>query len=119
MTSEPRITVQIDAEAGAAYVRLGRGQVARTVEFNDEIFVDLDEFDVALGIELLDLDTSLPLDRFAERFHIDTATLGLLVAAIRWAPKTTVSSGNATPEPAYGTLVAGKDEVVLTLVPST
>lgn len=93
MPVEPGVSVQIDAEAEAAYLRLGRGQVARTVEFADDIFVDLDEFNVVLGIELLDLETSLPLDDLAEQFHIKTATLALLVRAIQWGtPRPTLSS---------------------------
>lgn len=100
MPAEPRVSVQIDAEAEAAYLRLGRGQVARTVEFAEDIFVDLDEFGVVLGIELLDLEMSLPLDDLAEHFHINTATLALLVRAIQWG----------TPRPTLSSTAAGRQE---------
>lgn len=104
MPTEPGVSVQIDAEAEAAYLRLGRGQVARTVEFAEDIFVDLDEFGVALGIELLDLETPLPLDDLAEQFHIKTATLALLVRAIQWG----------TPRPTLSSTAAGRHETPAT-----
>ncbi|MGI9002157.1 MAG: DUF2283 domain-containing protein [Pseudonocardia sp.] len=108
MPPEPGVSVRIDAEADAAYLRLGHGRVARTVEFAEDIFVDLDEFGVVVGIELLDLETTLPLDGLAERFRVQAATLALLVRAIPWGtPRPRLSSGGAPNAPtAFGTVVA-------------
>lgn len=103
------VTVQIDTEAGAAYLRLGRGQVARTMEFSEDVYVDLDEFDMLLGIELIDLDRSIPLDELAERFNIATEPLSGLVSAIRWgSARPTFYSASMSPDRAvsFGTVVA-------------
>ena len=95
MAAETAVSVKIDTEAGAAYLRLGRGLVARTVEFDEDIYVDLDQFGVVVGIELLDLDTSLPLDELGSRFHIDASALDVLTKAIQWgAPRRNVTSGS-------------------------
>ncbi|MGH4012739.1 MAG: DUF2283 domain-containing protein [Pseudonocardiaceae bacterium] len=85
--------MKIDTEAGAAYLRLGRGQVGRTVEFDEVIYVDLDQFSVIIGIELLDLDTFLPLDERGARFHINASALDVLMKPIQWgAPRRNVTS---------------------------
>ncbi|MGH3764906.1 MAG: DUF2283 domain-containing protein [Pseudonocardiaceae bacterium] len=95
MPAETVVSVKIDTGAGAAYLRLARSQVTRTVEFTEDIYVDLDQFGVVVGIELLDLDTSLPLDELGARFHINTSALDVLMQAIRWsAPRRTVASGS-------------------------
>jgi uncharacterized protein YuzE len=95
MAAETAVSVKIDTEAGAAYLRLGRGQVERTVEFGEALYVDLDQFGVVVGIELLDLDTSLPLDELDARFHINASALDVLVQAIQWsAPRRNVTSGS-------------------------
>jgi uncharacterized protein YuzE len=95
MTAETVVSVKIDTEVGAAYLRLGRSQVARTVEFDEDIYVDLDQFGVVVGIELLDLDTSQPLDELGTRFHINASALDVLVRAIQWgAPRRNVTSGS-------------------------
>lgn len=92
MAAETAVSVKIDTEAGAAYLCLGRGQVERTVEFDEDIYVDLDRFGVVVGIELLDLDTSLPLDGLGARFHINASALDVLVQAIQWgAPRRQVA----------------------------
>jgi hypothetical protein len=38
---------------------------------------------VAVGIEILDLTTSVPLDRLVEKFHIRTEALAVLMQALR------------------------------------
>lgn len=97
MPAEMAVSVKIDTEAGAAYLQLGRGQVARTVEFDEDVYVDLDQFGVVVGIELLDLDTPLPLDELGARFHINARALDVLVKAIQWgAPRRNVTSGSSS-----------------------
>ncbi|MBV8994095.1 MAG: DUF2283 domain-containing protein [Pseudonocardiales bacterium] len=97
MAAETSVSVKIDTEAGAAYLRLGCGQVARTVEFDEVIYVDLDQFGVVVGIELLDLDTSLPLDELAARFHINANALDVLMKAVQWGvPRRNVTSGSTS-----------------------
>lgn len=94
MTAGTAVSVKIDTEAGAAYLRLGRGQVARTVEFTEDVYVDLDQFGVVVGIELLDLDTPLPLDKLAARFHTNAGALDVLGCRnwATWARETEANS---------------------------
>ena len=43
------INLDVDLSAHAAYIRLSSEKVARTVEIDDSIMIDLDEFNVVVG----------------------------------------------------------------------
>jgi uncharacterized protein YuzE len=91
MAAEPVVSVEIDQDADAAYVQLFAGQVARTVAFSDDVNIDLDEHGVVVGIELLDLGSTIPLDDIAARYHIRTQALRTLLESLAWGrPRTTV-----------------------------
>lgn len=62
--------VEIDPAADAAYIRLSDNPVARTTEVSELVFVDRDDMGVVVGIEVLGLDTTLPLDAIAKEFHV-------------------------------------------------
>lgn len=53
MSSQSSIRIDIDQSADAAYIRLSDKAVARTVELTDDVYVDLDDLGVAVGIEIL------------------------------------------------------------------
>ena len=70
------ITIEIDNEAKALYIRLRDGKIAKTVKYPEiqEIFLDIDENEQLLGIEILDpsgIDLALVLRNIAERYGID------------------------------------------------
>jgi uncharacterized protein YuzE len=94
--TQPRVSLTIDDEAEAAYLRLGPGPVARTVEFNDAICVDLDALDVVVGVEVLDLGTKVPLDELVAKYHINSAALALLKASIRPGHPSSVAAASNT-----------------------
>lgn len=72
------VTVNIDTVVNSAYITLSEQQVARTVEYSDHILVDVDEFELAVGIEFLDLGTQLPIDDLAATFHLHSDVVDLL-----------------------------------------
>jgi uncharacterized protein YuzE len=116
MPASDRLSVKIDGDARTAYVTLSDAPVASTVEFNDGIFVDLDEFNMVRGIELLDLERAIPLDDLAERYHINTATLLAIVQSIRFtaAPQTALTGGGgARRQPRYRTVVTRPENPVV------
>lgn len=76
------LSLEVDGDAGAAYLKLSAAAVARTVAFTDDVFVDLDEHDMVVGVEVLDLTTAVPLDDLAKAHHVRAETLKLLVSAI-------------------------------------
>ena len=45
--------VTVDIRAGAIYIKLGDGRIARTKEMAPEVFIDLDSSGKPLGVELL------------------------------------------------------------------
>lgn len=70
------ITIEIDNEAKALYIRLKEGKIVKTVEYTEiqEIFLDIDEKEQLLGIEILDpsgIDLASVLRDIAERYGID------------------------------------------------
>lgn len=64
------LNVAVDLFAEAAYIKMGPGPVARTEEVSDKILIDLDEFGVVVGLEVLSLDAEIPFTRLTTDFHI-------------------------------------------------
>ncbi|MGA8245720.1 MAG: DUF2283 domain-containing protein [Nocardioides sp.] len=60
----------VDTVLETAYIHLSDGQVARTVDVNDDIAVDLDAFGLVVGIEILDQRAPLPFTELLDRFHV-------------------------------------------------
>jgi uncharacterized protein YuzE len=116
MPASDRLSVKIDGEARTAYITLTDARVASTVEFDEDIYLDLDEFGMVRGIELLNLERAIPLDDLAERYHINTATLIAIVQSIRFtaAPRTALTgSGGARQQPRYQTVVTRPENPVV------
>ena len=57
---ESFIRVKHDPEVDAVYVTLRNGDVARTVEVTDSIYMDVDGFGHPLGIEFLHVEDFAP-----------------------------------------------------------
>ena len=114
MTVSRKMSLEIDQEAGAAYLQFSDDFVHRTVDFNDSIAVDLDEHDVVIGVEIIDLTRSVPLDELAERFHIHTEDLATLLQALR-SSTTSRHVGSPVARQSPGALRA---QTVTTLVPA-
>ena len=74
----PKVTVEIDRSADAAYVRLSDGAVARTEALGDMVLVDLDSYGVVVGVEVLGLNTVLPLADLEKRFHVHSDVIGVI-----------------------------------------
>lgn len=72
------IKLEIDREAGVAYVKLSEKAVVRTVEHGTAVFVDLDAMNVAVGIELLDLDCLIPFSDLVALYHVDSQVVDVL-----------------------------------------
>jgi uncharacterized protein YuzE len=53
----------LDDEANALYFRFNSGEVARTVELTDSLFVDVDADGKTIGLECLDADEFFPMLR--------------------------------------------------------
>lgn len=91
------VRVEIDPAADAAYIRLSDNPVARTTEVSEPVFVDRDDMGVVIGIEVLGLDTPLPLDKIEKEFHVHSdvvAVIYTLLPSIRgsWNFETTPDS---------------------------
>jgi uncharacterized protein YuzE len=72
------LAITYDMVADAAYVRLSSNKVQRTVEFGNDVMVDLDEHNVAVGIELIDLQASIPFSDLQSRFHVHSDVIDQL-----------------------------------------
>ncbi|GBQ01507.1 DUF2283 domain-containing protein [Streptomyces spongiicola] len=83
--TESMIQVEIDPVAALAYVELGHGDVARTVQFTDEVTIDLDPYGMVLGVEFLTLTADLDPDlraRLESQYHVPSQVLDVLPAAL-------------------------------------
>ncbi|QPL05047.1 MULTISPECIES: DUF2283 domain-containing protein [Actinomyces] len=93
-SSKPR-TIVVDAATDVCYITLSERPVARTEEYSDSILVDLDEFGVAVGIEVLDLDAEFPLTHLCRELHIhsdDEPYLAKLLPTLRRSLRFSLSS---------------------------
>ena len=66
--------IEYDREVDALYVRLQEKYVARTVEIEEGLNLDLDESGKLIGLEILDATERYPL---ADIFNISTENLML------------------------------------------
>jgi uncharacterized protein YuzE len=96
MTARASLSLEIDQDAGAAYLQFSDCAVTRSVEFNDHIIVDLDVHGVVVGIELLDLKKSVPLDELVEKFHVRTEAFALLLQSLRSSTRATSSTSKSS-----------------------
>jgi len=78
MPTSRTVRVVLDVEAGLAYVTLSDLAVARTVSLTDAINLDLDAFNVIVGMEVLDLDAEIPFTRLVDEYHVPTSTVEIL-----------------------------------------
>lgn len=70
MTTQPMIKLNVEPKHDVAYLTISDADVATTVEYSDEILVDLDALNMVIGIEFLSVGTKIPLTDLAARFHI-------------------------------------------------
>lgn len=61
--------ITIDPKAKAIYVQIREGKVARTKEFAQETFADLDSSGHLLGVELLQPSGALIIRQVAHKLH--------------------------------------------------
>ena len=78
MSAIDPVELVIDAEVGAAYIRLADDRVAATAELGDSVCVDVDGLGMVVGIEVLDLAAPLPLREIETRYHVRAAQRGVL-----------------------------------------
>lgn len=77
MTDRPLI-VEIDADADLAYVTFTDEHIERTVAIDECLNIDLDRFEVAVGLEILDLEAVIPFQELIERFHVRSEQVDML-----------------------------------------
>lgn len=54
------ITFKLDPEVDALYLRINAGDVARTVEVEESVFIDVDKDGNTLGLEFVNAEDFLP-----------------------------------------------------------
>jgi uncharacterized protein YuzE len=65
--------LKIDREALAAYITLRNAKVSKTIEFGEEVFLDLDSNGNPIGIEIADITRPQKVEIFhkiARKYHI-------------------------------------------------
>ncbi|TIC84114.1 DUF2283 domain-containing protein [Nocardioides sp. GY 10127] len=72
------IKIEWDTAVDAGYIHLSDEPVSRTVEVNVNILVDLDEYGVAVGIEVLDGAVEIPFTELVDRFHVHSKVIDFL-----------------------------------------
>lgn len=93
-TADPHVEVKIDVDARAAYIRLRRANVARTERFegSESVIVDLDAAGMLIGIEIIGLNTAIPVDRLAQSYGLS----GQLIVVLKEIQQTMWQASAAT-----------------------
>ncbi|GAA3305409.1 MULTISPECIES: DUF2283 domain-containing protein [Glutamicibacter] len=74
----PYFELEMDHDANAAYIQLTNSPVSKTVEVSQQVLVDLDEMNVAVGIEILSLHAEVPFSTLRDQFHIHSDVIAQL-----------------------------------------
>lgn len=89
------LSIAIDQSANAAYIRLVDATIARTVEVNFNCFVDLDEFDGLVGVELLS-PRGASLSDIEKFVDLRSEDIGPLKESLKMVPEYTMSFSSLT-----------------------
>jgi uncharacterized protein YuzE len=76
--SESTISVSVDITADCAYIRLSDQPVVRSVSVTDAVVVDIDQYNMVVGIEVLELGAELPFQQLVDRFHVHSDVIEIL-----------------------------------------
>lgn len=70
--------LSVDHCANAAYLRLSSKKIVKTCEVVPGVLVDLDEFNVAVGVEFLSLDVAIPYNDLIQKYHVHSSNVPYL-----------------------------------------
>lgn len=110
------LTLELDEDADAAYLKVGTGEVVQTVEYNESIMIDLDAYGMVVGIEILGGGSvEIPVDDLVSKYHIRSAVADLLQRMDSEVASRSVASANRNPgmQPTRGLLVESQRPEVL------
>lgn len=89
-------SISVDAALGVAYVQLSEGRVTRSVESENGIVLDLNEFDVIIGVEIPDLSVAYSTADVKSIAHLNSADEERLAACLQALNRTRFTSGSLT-----------------------
>ena len=79
-----------------AYIKLNGQGIAHSVEINDAVIVDCDEFDQVIGVELLSLRRIPSAEDIEKHAHIRTEDKTTLAVALQHLMRMSATSGSLT-----------------------
>jgi uncharacterized protein YuzE len=88
----------VDTDARAAYLLVSEGDVVRTVEVTDAVLLDLDSYDMVVGVEVLELDAEIP-SNLEHDYHVPSGSIEFL-NRIKPNVTTFMASASTSPVPA-------------------
>lgn len=91
-------SISVDAALGVAYIQLSEGEVARSVESANGMVLDLDEFDVIVGVEIPDLSVVYSMTDVKGVAHLNSADEERLAACLQALNRMRLTSGSLTDE---------------------
>ncbi len=80
------LRIEVDFNADVAYLWVSDKPVVRTEQIAPGVLVDLDEFGMVVGVEVIELGVDLPVDRLTRDFHVPQ---GSVEALLRVRPSVT------------------------------
>lgn len=74
--------ITVDPAVGTCYISLSTTPIVQTDEFSDDVLVDLDEYGVAVGIEILRMTAVFPLTDLRSKLHIHSRDESFLASLL-------------------------------------
>ena len=68
----------LEPELGVAYFKFSENKVAKTIELNDSLQIDLDSEGLPVGIEFLRSDPQVPFDKLQTEFAFKLSQIELI-----------------------------------------
>jgi uncharacterized protein YuzE len=60
--------IEYDSDQQVVYIKIREGKIAKTIEYKDELFLDLDKRGELLGVEMLNMKDSKYLPEISKKF---------------------------------------------------
>lgn len=66
-------SIPTDAAVGVAYIQLSKKEIVRSIETTNGVVLDLDKFDVIVGIEVLNLFRTFSVNDIQDAAHLNSS----------------------------------------------
>lgn len=91
-------SISLDIAAGVAYISLNEDQIEQSIETANGIVLDLNSSGFVVGIEILDLSSTISIDEIRSLAHLNSADDNHIRSGFQTLNRMKLTSGSLTTE---------------------